>query len=132
MARAVLVGPPVGIAGADWPMDARELSADPAALALEVDERSVFGRVGPDDKRRIIAALQASGHTVAMLGDGVNDVLALKQSDLGVAMGAGSSAARNAAQVVLLDSRFAALPAFVGEGRRVSRNIERCGNLCVT
>ena len=67
-----------------------------------------------------------------MLGDGVNDVLALKQSDLGVAMGAGSSAARNAAQVVLLDSRFAALPAVVGEGRRVIGNIERVGKLFVT
>src|SRR5205814_8520622 len=90
------------------------------------------GRVGPADMRSIIAALQASGHTVAMLGDGVNDVLALKQSDLGVAMGAGSSAARNAAQVVLLDSRFAALPAVVGEGRRVIGNIERVGKLFVT
>ena len=122
----------VGISGADWPIDARELSADPKALALEVDERNVFGRVGPDEKRRIIAALQTAGHTVAMLGDGVNDVLALKQSDLGVAMGAGASAARNAAQVVLLDSRFAALPAVVGEGRRVIGNIERVGKLFVT
>ena len=122
----------VGIAGADWPMDARELSKDDKALALEVDERSVFGRVGPDEKRRIIAALQESGHTVAMLGDGVNDVLALKQSDLGVAMGAGASAARNAAQVVLLDSRFAALPSVVGEGRRVIGNVERVGKLFIT
>ena len=123
----------VGIAGAEWPMDARELSKDdPKALALEVDERNVFGRVGPEEKRRIIAALQNAGHTVAMLGDGVNDVLALKQSDLGVAMGAGASAARNAAQVVLLDSRFAALPSVVGEGRRVIGNVERVGKLFIT
>src|SRR4051794_4997894 len=122
----------LGIPGAEWAMDARELSREPAGLAIEVDERSVFGRVGPDDKKRIIAALQASGHTVAMLGDGVNDVLALKQSDLGIAMGAGSSAARNAAQVVLLDSSFGSLPSVVAEGRRVIGNVEQVGKLFLT
>jgi cation-transporting P-type ATPase E len=88
--------------------------------------------VGPDEKLAIISSLQHHGHTVGMIGDGVNDVPALKQADLGVAMGSGSSAARSAAQVVLLDSRFAGLPAVVAEGRRVIGNIEQVAKLFVT
>jgi cation-transporting ATPase E len=122
----------VGIAGAEQPMNARELSSDPDVYARTIDESNVFGRVGPDEKLSIISSLQARGHTVGMVGDGVNDVLALKQSHLGVAMGSGSSAARNAAQVVLLDSRFAGLPPVVAEGRRVIGNVEQVAKLFVT
>ncbi len=100
----------VGIEGADEPMNARDLPEDPSAYANIAHEGNVFGRVGPDEKLAIISSLQQHGHTVGMIGDGVNDVLALKQADLGVAMGSGSSAARSAAQVVLLDSRFAGPP----------------------
>jgi len=123
----------VGIEGSDQPMNARDLPTDDATgYANMAYETSVFGRVGPDEKLAIIASLQEHGHTVGMIGDGVNDVLALKQADLGVAMGSGSSAARSAAQVVLLDSRFAALPAVVAEGRRVIGNIEQVAKLFVT
>jgi len=122
----------VGIPGGDAPVDARTLPEDPVALARLLEERSVFGRVQPHQKRAMVAALQASGHVVAMTGDGVNDVLALKDADIGVAMGSGSGAARAVAQVVLLDDSFASLPAVVGEGRRVIANIERVANLFVT
>jgi cation-transporting P-type ATPase E len=80
----------------------------------------------------MVRALQANGHTVAMTGDGVNDVLALKAADLGVAMGSGAPATRGVAQLVLLDGRFATLPGVVAEGRRVTANIERVSNLFVT
>jgi cation-transporting ATPase E len=122
----------VGIVGSDRPMNARELPEDAGAYAATVIEGNVFGRVGPDEKLAIISSLQLRGYTVGMVGDGVNDVLALKQADLGVAMGSGSSAARSAAQVVLLDSRFAGLPAVVAEGRRVIGNIEQVAKLFVT
>ena len=92
----------------------------------------MFGRVAPHQKRSMIAALQRRGHVVAMTGDGVNDVLALKDADIGVAMGSGSAASRATAQLVLLDSSFAALPSAVAEGRRVIANIERTGNLFLT
>jgi len=92
----------------------------------------VFGRVQPQQKRALVAALQARGHVVAMTGDGVNDVLALKDADLGVALGTGSSAARSVSEVVLLDDSFASLPAVVAEGRRVIANVERVANLFVT
>ena len=80
----------------------------------------------------MVHALQSRGHTVAMTGDGVNDVLALKDADIGVAMGSGSSASRAVAQIVLLDNKFATLPYVVGEGRRVIGNIERVSNLFLT
>ncbi|MEB3070226.1 HAD-IC family P-type ATPase [[Mycobacterium] vasticus] len=113
-------------------LDARELPAEPDRLAGAMEEHTVFGRVRPDQKRAMVAALQACGHTVAMTGDGVNDVLALKDADIGVAMGAGSPAARSVAQIVLLDNKFATLPYVVGEGRRVIGNIERVANLFLT
>jgi cation-transporting ATPase E len=119
----------LGLPGADHPVDARDLPDDPAALALAVERNSVFGRVTPRQKQQMVAALQSRGHTVAMTGDGVNDVLALKTADIGVAMGSGSGAARAVAQIVLLDERFATLPAVVAEGRRVVGNIERVSNL---
>jgi cation-transporting ATPase E/undecaprenyl-diphosphatase len=114
------------------PVDARSLPDDPSALADALDEHSVFGRVTPQQKRAMVGALHDRGHVVAMTGDGVNDVLALKDADIGVAMGSGSAASRAAAQLVLLDSSFAALPPAVAEGRRVIANIERTGNLFLT
>nr|NLI50174.1 HAD-IC family P-type ATPase [Propionibacterium sp.] len=112
------------------PVDARTLDDDtlPAAVA----SYSVFGRVTPHQKRAMVAALQSQGRTVAMTGDGVNDVLALKDADLGVAMGSGASATRSVAKIVLLDDRFATLPHVVAEGRRVIGNIERVANLFLT
>lgn len=122
----------VGMAGADTPYDARELPDDPAELAEILETRSVFGRVTPQQKRAMVGALQSKGHVVAMTGDGVNDALALKDADIGVAMGSGAAATRAVAQLVLLDSRFATLPGVVAEGRRVIANIERSANLFVT
>ncbi|SPM30871.1 cation-translocating P-type ATPase [Mycobacterium terramassiliense] len=113
-------------------MDARRLPTEPAELADALDDHTTFGRVRPDQKRAIVRALQSHGHTVAMTGDGVNDVLALKDADIGVAMGAGSPASRAVAQIVLLDNRFATLPYVVGEGRRVIGNIERVATLFLT
>jgi cation-transporting P-type ATPase E len=113
-------------------MDARQLPTEPAELADALESYTTFGRVRPNQKRAIVHALQAHGHTVAMTGDGVNDVLALKDADIGVAMGAGSPASRAVAQIVLLDNRFATLPYVVGEGRRVIGNIERVANLFLT
>ncbi|MDD7811390.1 HAD-IC family P-type ATPase [Mycobacterium sp. CSUR Q5927] len=113
-------------------MDARQLPSEPDRLAGALEEHTVFGRVRPDQKRAMVRALQSRDHTVAMTGDGVNDVLALKDADIGVAMGAGSSAARSVAQIVLLDNKFATLPYVVGEGRRVIGNIERVANLFLT
>ncbi|HZP54116.1 HAD-IC family P-type ATPase [Actinocrinis sp.] len=119
----------LGLPGAEHPVDARDLPEDPEALAAAVEANSVFGRVTPRQKQQMVAALQSRGHTVAMTGDGVNDVLALKSADIGVAMGSGSGAARAVAQIVLLDERFATLPSVVAEGRRVVGNVERVSNL---
>jgi cation-transporting ATPase E len=113
-------------------MDARQLPRETGELADTLDAYTTFGRVRPDQKRAIVHALQAHGHTVAMTGDGVNDVLALKDADIGVAMGGGSPASRAVAQIVLLDNKFATLPYAVGEGRRVIGNIERVANLFLT
>jgi cation-transporting ATPase E len=113
-------------------MDARRLPDRPEELADTLEEYTTFGRVRPDQKRAMVHALQSRGHTVAMTGDGVNDVLALKDADIGVAMGSGSSASRAVAQIVLLDNKFATLPYVVGEGRRVIGNIERVSNLFLT
>jgi cation-transporting ATPase E len=122
----------VGLPGADRLVDARELPDDDAAFADAIEQHSVFGRVTPQQKRRIVGALQSKGHTVAMTGDGVNDALALKDADIGVAMGNGAAATRAVAQLVLLDSSFASLPGIVAEGRRVIANIERVANLFLT
>ncbi len=131
--NAVSVGAVAGSLGLHGEtMDARKLPADPEALADTVQEYTTFGRVRPDQKRTMVHALQSRGHTVAMTGDGVNDVLALKDADIGVAMGSGSAASRAVAQIVLLDNKFATLPYVVGEGRRVIGNIERVSNLFLT
>ncbi|TLF59179.1 cation-translocating P-type ATPase [Nocardia cyriacigeorgica] len=118
--------------GGDHAVDARGLPEDRDALADVLDRQTTFGRVRPDQKRAMVGALQSRGHTVAMTGDGVNDVLALKDADIGVAMGSGSPATRAVAQIVLLDNKFATLPYVVGEGRRVIGNIERVSNLFLT
>ena len=131
--NAVSVGAVAGSLGLHGEcMDARHLPEEPAALADELESHTTFGRVRPDQKRAMVHALQSRGHTVAMTGDGVNDVLALKDADIGVAMGSGSSASRAVAQIVLLDNRFATLPHVVAEGRRVIGNIERVSNLFLT
>jgi cation-transporting ATPase E len=121
-----------GVPGAGDPVDARDLPEDPGALAAVLEERSVIGRVSPHQKEAMVKALQARGHTVAMTGDGVNDVLALKLADIGVAMGSGAPATKAVAELVLLDNRFAALPGVVAEGRRVTANIERVASLFIT
>ena len=122
----------VGLPASDEPFDARHLPDDPDELADLVEATGVFGRVGPQQKRAMIRALQGRGHTVSMTGDGVNDVLALKEADLGVAMGSGAAVSRSVAPVVLLDSDFAGLPPVLAEGRRVIANVERVANLFVT
>ena len=131
--NAVSVGAVAGKLGLSGDtMDARQLPTDAKELANTLDNYTTFGRVRPDQKRAIVHALQSRGHIVAMTGDGVNDVLALKDADIGVAMGAGSPASRAVAQIILLDNRFATLPYVVGEGRRVIGNIERVANLFLT
>lgn len=113
-------------------VDATRLPDDDAKLRMLVDRFNIYGRVTPHTKQRIIRAMQANGHIVAMTGDGVNDVLALKDADIGIAMGSGSHASRAVAQMVLLDGRFDALPRVVDEGRRIIANIERVANLFLT
>ncbi len=118
--------------GAEEPVDARALPDEPGALADALERSSIFGRVTPRQKQAMVSALRARGHVVGMTGDGVNDALALKEADMGVAMGSGSDATRAVAQVVLLDSNFDSLPDVVAEGRRVLGNIERTSGLYLT
>jgi cation-transporting P-type ATPase E len=122
----------LGVEGAADTVDARRLPEDPEELADLLERATIFGRVKPHQKQAFVKALQSRGHTVAMTGDGVNDVLALKDADLGIAMGSGSAAARSVAQVVLLDDEFATLPHVVNEGRRVLGNIGRVANVFLT
>ena len=117
-----------GIAGAEQWVDATTLNND-EALARAAETCTVFGRVTPEQKRKQDHALHSQEHTVAMNGDGVNDVLALKDADCGIAMASGAQAASQVAQLVLLDSDFAALPEVVAEGRRVINNIQRSASL---
>ncbi len=119
----------LGLPGASATVDARRLPAGQEEMAQALDEGSVFGRVTPQQKREMVGALQSRGHTVAMTGDGVNDVLALKDADIGVAMGSGSEATKAVAQIVLLNNSFATLPSVVAEGRRVIGNITRVATL---
>jgi cation-transporting ATPase E len=114
-----------GITTSGDAFDARDLPGDASALADVMESYSVFGRVKPEQKRAMVNALKARGKYVAMVGDGVNDVLALKDADMGIAMGNGSAATRAVAQVVLLESKFDALPKLTAEGRRVLANVER-------
>ncbi|PIH05753.1 cation-translocating P-type ATPase [Clostridium combesii] len=119
----------VGIKNAENYIDARELPEDEEELKRAVDKISVFGRVSPHQKKSIVKALKSNGHTVAMTGDGVNDVLALKESDCGIAMASGSEATKAVAQLVLLNSDFAAIPKVVLEGRRLINNLEKVSEL---
>jgi cation-transporting P-type ATPase E len=122
----------VGLSGSGDPIDGKTIQeSDPDLLAV-VRTASLFGRVSPEQKRNIVSALRASGHTVAMVGDGVNDVLAMKEADLGIAMGGGSAAARAVAACVLIDGSFAGVPAVLAEGRRVIGNVERLASLFFT
>ncbi len=113
-------------------VDARGLPDDTTRLADVVEATTVFGRVNPHQKRAMVGALQSRGHTVAMTGDGVNDVLALKDADVGIAMASGAEATRAVAQLVLLDSNFSGLPQVVAEGRRVINNLQRVASLFLT
>lgn len=121
-----------GVSGADDPQDGRNLPTDLDRLGEALKRYSVFGRVTPEQKRYMVKALQRQGHIVAMTGDGVNDVLAIKEADFGIAMGSGTDASRAIAQLILLSSSFAALPGVIAEGRRVIANIERTASLFLT
>ncbi|MEG1825992.1 MAG: cation-translocating P-type ATPase [Gordonibacter sp.] len=118
----------VGVPGADQYVDATTLET-PEQVAAAIERYHVFGRVKPEQKKQFVIALQERGHVVAMTGDGVNDTLALKQADCSVAMAAGSDAARNVAQLVLVDNDFASMPKVVAEGRRSINNLQRSASL---
>ncbi len=117
-----------GIDGAERYVDTAALETD-GEIARAAAECTVFGRVTPDKKKKLLAAMKAAGHTVAMTGDGVNDVLAMKEANCSIAMASGAQAASQVAQLVLTESDFAAMPAIVGEGRRVINNIQRAASL---
>ena len=117
-----------GLKNADHYIDATTITT-PEEMQRVVAECSVFGRVTPQQKKQMVQALQAQKHTVAMTGDGVNDVLALKEADCSIAMAAGSDAAKNIANVVLLDSNFGAMPHIVNQGRRVVNNIRSAASM---
>ncbi|MEU1533723.1 cation-translocating P-type ATPase [Streptomyces fagopyri] len=128
--NAVSVGAVAGKLGLSGEVvDARRLPDEREEMAKSLDKATVFGRVTPQQKRDMVGALQSHGHTVAMTGDGVNDVLALKDADIGVSMGSGSEATRAVAQIVLLNNSFSTLPSVVAEGRRVIGNITRVATL---
>jgi cation-transporting P-type ATPase E len=121
-----------GVENAHNAIDARTIGDDDDDFAAALEAHTVFGRVTPHQKRRMVQALQRQGHVVGMTGDGVNDVLALKDADIGIAMGSGAPASRAVAKLVLLDASFAVLPHVVAEGRRVINNVERVANLFLT
>lgn len=118
----------VGLDGVSG-FDARELPDDERKLAAVLEHNQVFGRVTPEQKKAIVLALKSVGHTVAMTGDGVNDALAIKDADIGIAMESGSPATKAVARLILLDGKFAHLPGVVDEGRQVMANIERVSML---
>ncbi|XNZ00282.1 HAD-IC family P-type ATPase [Micrococcus luteus] len=113
-------------------VDARELPEEPGELADIMDAHEVFGRVGPEQKQAMVKALQSRGHVVAMTGDGVNDALALKSADLGIAMGNAAPATKAVSRLVLLDGKFARLPSVLKEGRQVIANMERLAHIYLT
>ncbi|MGA7988236.1 MAG: HAD-IC family P-type ATPase [Candidatus Dormiibacterota bacterium] len=121
-----------GMEGADHAISGRDLPVDAAGLGLVAEGTAVFGRLSPQQKRDLVRALQARGHVVAMTGDGVNDVLALKAADVSVAMGSGSAAARAVARLTLVHDSFGSVPFAIGEGRRVIANLERVATFFLT
>jgi cation-transporting ATPase E len=121
-----------GMPGADHALSGHDLPGDAAELGLVAEATTIFGRLSPQQKRDIVRALQARGHVVAMGGDGVNDVLALKAADVSVAMGSGSAAARAVARLTLVHDSFASVPFAIGEGRRVIANLERVATFFLT
>ena len=125
---ASLIAARAGIPGADRYIDTSALETD-EDFSHAVSENTVFGRVTPEKKRRLVAAMQKQGHTVAMTGDGVNDLLAMKQADCSVAFSSGAQAASQLGSLVLLNNDFAAMPGIVAEGRRVINNIQRAATL---
>jgi cation-transporting ATPase E len=128
---AAAIARDVGLNAPDG-FDARGLPEDDADLLAVLKKYPVFGRVTPEQKRRIIMVLRAAGHVVAMTGDGVNDLPAIKEADIGIAMNSGAASTRAVAKIVLLDGRFSHLPGVVAEGRRVIANIERVSMLFLT
>lgn len=112
--------------------DARNLPTEQGELARVLEQNIVFGRVTPEQKKLMVLALKSAGHTVAMTGDGVNDVLAIKEADIGIAMNSGADATKAVARLVLLDGQFSHLPAVVAEGRQIIANIERVSMLFLT
>lgn len=121
-----------GVHSGPQAFDGRNLPADPTEFGKIVDQYSLFGRVTPAQKLRMVQAIQANDHVVAMIGDGINDVLAIKQADFGIALGSGTAASRAVAQLILLKDNFSALPSVIAEGRRVIANVERTANLFLT
>ena len=131
-ATVAAVAARVGVPEAGDPVGARSLPADLDALATVLEGSAVFGRVQPHQKRDAVLALQSRGHVVAMTGDGVNDIPALKAADIGMAMGTGSPATRAVGRLVLLDGEFGVVPHILAEGRRVIANVQRVASLFVT
>jgi cation-transporting ATPase E len=125
IARGVGLDAPTGF-------DARDLPEDDAELRIVLEQNLVFGRVTPEQKKQIVISLKAVGYTVAMTGDGVNDALAIKEADVGIAMNSGSAATKAVARMILLDGRFSHLPGVVAEGRQVIANVERVSMLFLT
>lgn len=127
-----IVGNRAGLKGAEKWVDARELPEDMAELRKEIHKYTVFGRVSPEKKQLIVKALEEEDKVTGMVGDGVNDVLALKDADCGIAMASGSDAAKQSAHIVLLDSDFSSMKEIVNEGRTIISNIERVSTLYLT
>ena len=126
------IGQRAGIQGAEHYVDATTLPDDYHELVSVVPNYTVFGRVSPEKKNAIIKAFQENDNIVGMVGDGVNDVLALKDADCGIAMAKGADAARQAAHIVLMDSEFSSMKNIVKEGRTIIANIERVSALYLT
>ena len=122
----------VGMTDVGEPIDASLFRDNPAGLVEALTRGRVVGRVHPNQKQQLIEALQSQGHVVAMIGDGVNDCLALKQADLGIAMGSGAAATKAVANLVFLDGKFSTIPLVLAEGRRVVANVERVSRLFLT
>jgi len=131
-ATVTAVAATVGVATGAGVVDGPELPDDPEALAEVAQRNTIFCRIAPEQKRALVAALRGAGRYTAMIGDGVNDVPALKQARLAVAMGSGAQVTKGIADVVLLKDQFARLPEAVAEGRRIARNIHRLGRLYLT